>query len=660
MSSQPQAWALESQPGFGRARDDRPALTVLLAEDDPGDARLLREQLAEFGAGEFSVQWVEWLEDVLTRLDVGGLDVVLLDLTLPDSEACDTFERVRTLAPEVPVVVLTELADETLAIRAVTVGAQDYLVKRQVDGRSLVRCLRYAVERKRAEDALRESEARYRDLVKTSQDLIWRCDREGRLTYLNPAWERTHGYELEEMLGRAFADFQDPEVAARDIEEFGRHLAGGSLHGYETTHLSRNGEPIHLVFNAVPLRDATGDIVGTQGTARDITERKEGERRQVLLATAIEQAAESVVITGTDGTIAYVNPAFERITGYTYDEAIGRNPSMLKSGRHDKAFYQALWETILRGEVWEGRIINKKKDGSLYEDEGSISPVRDEHGDIVLFVAVTRDVTNEVRLERQLRQAQKMEALGTLAGGVAHDFNNFLVAIVGHGELAQESLSEGSAARGNVEQILSAADRGRSLINQILTFSRPGDGERGLVDLPSIVREALSLVSATLPNAIEIREYLDLHTATILADEAQVYHILMNLTTNASHAMQEGGGVLEVRVDEVTLDEKLASRISGIGEGQYVRLTVRDTGHGMDAATLERIFDPFFTTKAAGEGAGLGLSTVHGIVRSHQGGVSVESTPGKGTTFQIYFPRSVQPGPAALVPGPSVGSGASC
>ena len=375
-----------------------------------------------------------------------------------------------------------------------------------------------------------------------------------------------------------------------------------------------------------------------QWARQALDERERIDEDRTRLAAAVDQASELIFITDTEGVIQYVNPSFEKITGYTRDEAVGRKPSLLKSGKHDAAFYTGLWATISRGAVWNGRIVNRKKDGTLYEEEATITPIRDHGGRIVSYVAVKRDVTREVTLKKQLRQAQKMEAIGTLAGGIAHDFNNILAAIIGYTELARMDLVEGTPLMDNINKVLGASYRARDLVAQILAFSRQTEQELRPVSISAIVKEALKLLRASLPATIEIRQRVLMDPATILADATQIHQVLMNICTNAGHAMRLTGGVLEVYLGEPREAFEPPLPLQHLVAEDYLCLAIRDTGHGMPPEVLERIFDPYFTTKKKEEGTGLGLAVVHGIVSSHKGHITVDSTPGEGTLFKIYFP----------------------
>ncbi len=372
--------------------------------------------------------------------------------------------------------------------------------------------------------------------------------------------------------------------------------------------------------------------------AGDITERKRVEESHARLALAVEQAAETIVITDTKGTILYVNPAFERTTGYTRAEALGQNPRVLKSGQHDAEYYQRMWAVLQQGEIWSGHLINRRKDGTLYEEEATISPIRDPGGTIVNFVAVKRDVTREVQLESQFRQTQKMESIGTLAGGIAHDFNNILAAMFGYSYLLQQDTEGNAPAQESIAEILTAANRAKELVQQILTFSRQREQKREVIRLDVVVKEATKFLRASLPAQIKIELKLAADTPAVLADPTQIYQVTMNLATNALHALEGRSGLISVRLAAFQPDVEFIQAHPELRPIAYARLTVADTGQGMSAKTLERIFEPFFTTKPIGQGTGLGLAVVHGIVQSHAGAITVESEVGQGTTFNLYFP----------------------
>ncbi|MBE9572348.1 MAG: PAS domain S-box protein [Proteobacteria bacterium] len=495
-------------------------------------------------------------------------------------------------------------------------------------------------ERKVTEKALRESEERFRGISHSMADWIWEVDKYGRYTFASGKVKEIIGYEPEELIGKTPFELM-PEDSEKRIGAYLKKVVSEKKPIADLEHwtLTKEGDSICLLTNGVPILNEKGESYGYRGVDKDITERKQAEEERMRLATAIEQATESVVITDRDGTIQYVNPAFESITGYCRQEAVGQNPRTLKSGKHREEFYTDLWNTIASGKVWRGHFINKNKNGTLYEEEATISPIKNTAGEIINFVAVKRDVTEEIKLEDKLRQAQKMEAIGTLAGGIAHDFNNILSAIIGYTELAEYEIPEGSKTREKLKEVLKAGRRAKDLVKQILAFSRQGDQERKPLQISHIVKEALKLLRASLPTTIEIRRNIEPDTGIIEADPTQIHQVMMNLCTNAAHAMNNKGGMLEVGIRNVEVgNEDIGLEYPNVPPGHYVLLTIRDTGHGMSAGVVERIFDPYFTTKEKGEGTGLGLAVVHGIVKSYGGTITVYSEIGKGSTFNIYLP----------------------
>lgn len=391
-------------------------------------------------------------------------------------------------------------------------------------------------------------------------------------------------------------------------------------------------------FNTM-VKDLKRTTVSRDLLVQEIAQRKRVEEDKIRLATVIEQAAEAVIITDKDANIQYVNPAFEQISGYSRQEVIGKTTSILESGRHDENFMKRMWDTISSGDIWSGRFINKKKNGSFYEMDATISPIKDKSGNIINYVSVQKDVTREVEIEKQLQQAQKMEAIGTLAGGIAHDFNNILAALIGYTELSREDVPEGSDVRDNLEEIYKAANRAKDLVGQILTFSRQDMRKRPPIKIHLIVKEALKLLRPSLPSTIEIKKEIP-DTGTAMADPTRIHQLVMNLCTNAYHAMREAGGILTVELEEVHLDSDAAALVlsPNLSAGSYIRLLVSDTGSGIPSNLVDKIFDPYFTTKEKGEGTGLGLAVAHGIVKTHRGAITVDSTPGKGSVFLVYLP----------------------
>jgi PAS domain S-box-containing protein len=370
---------------------------------------------------------------------------------------------------------------------------------------------------------------------------------------------------------------------------------------------------------------------------RELAVRRRAEENLRKLSVAVEQNPASIMITDISGTIEYVNPHFTGLTGYTFDEAVGRNPNMLRSGETDTEVYRRLWETILAGGEWRGEFHNRKKDGELYWEQALIAPIRDNNHVITHFIAIKEDVTERKHLEGQLRHAQKMDAIGQLAGGIAHDFNNILTAIVGYASIMQLKLPDDSPLKKSAAQITATAERGAHLTQGLLAFSRKQASNPVVVDLNEVINRVHQLLLRLISEDINLEICLDPQVFAIMADSGQIEQVLMNLSTNARDAMPHGG-VITIKTEAVTLDADFVNA-RGFGTvGRYVQLTISDNGEGMEPEISRHIFEPFYTTKELGKGTGLGLSIVYGIIKKHNGYIVCHSAIGLGAIFQIYLP----------------------
>ena len=506
-------------------------------------------------------------------------------------------------------------------------------------------------QRRQAEEALKDSNQRYQELFEKSRrqeelylsmfncsaDPIIVYDLEGNVKYLNPAHTEIFGWTLDELHNKPFETVPewDKESTVSIIK--GILETGQTYRSYETQRLTRDNRLVDVSISASRYLDHKGATAGMLVIIQNISGRKKAQEVQKRLATAIEQAAEAVVITDSEAVIQYVNPAFEQITGYSTSEVIGKNPNLLKSGLHEDSFYQRLWETIERGEVWRGRLTNKKKDGSIYYEDATISPVRDLRGKIQNYVAVKRDVTETIELTQQLLHSQKMEAIGTLAGGIAHDFNNLLQVVMGYCEILMESKGPDHAEFSDLQKIYLAGKKGADLVKKLLTFSRNEQTKLVETDLNAEITQVCGLLLRTIAKSVKMDLNLSGDLSLVDADPNQLAQVIMNLILNARDAMPDGG-TLSIETRNVSLDEEYCSKHFDVKPGNYVRLVFSDTGEGMDKSTMDHIFEPFFSTKEVGKGTGLGLATVYGIVKNHAGHLTCESSPGKGSTFRIYFP----------------------
>ncbi|MCK5131188.1 MAG: response regulator [Candidatus Sabulitectum sp.] len=372
--------------------------------------------------------------------------------------------------------------------------------------------------------------------------------------------------------------------------------------------------------------------------AIDVTDERKQQAEHERLISAMEQAAEVVIITDVDGTIQYVNPVFLQATGYTCEEAIGRNPSFLSSGKQSDAFYREMWETLKSGKTWTGRLVNKKKDGMLYTEEASISPVLDTSGDIINFVAVKRDITIEISLQEQSRQMQKMESIGRLAGGVAHDYNNMLGVILGYLEISMEDMDPSLPLYANLMEIRKAAERSVGVTRQLLAFARKQPFSTEILDLNATLAGMLNMLHRLIGENIEILWKPGDSLWSVKVDPSQTDQIIANLCINARDSIS-GSGKIVIETRNVTISKTYCSENTWFIPGEFVLLTVSDDGCGISKEIMENIFEPFFTTKEIGNGTGMGLATVYGIIKQNNGFINVYSEPGQGTSFKIYLPR---------------------
>ena len=431
---------------------------------------------------------------------------------------------------------------------------------------------------------------------------------------------------------------------------FKRHLAGEEIDPYEYKLINKNGDEIETIITSrliyyegeSALLGIVTDISKLKQVERDLRKSEEKFRQ------AFQNSPIGMALCNMDGSFVQINSAYLEMTGYSQSEL---QQLTFRDLTHpeDLAKQMPYYEQCVRGEIDSYQLDKRyvKKDGEIIWVNMIAAISKDEAGKPLHALIMVEDITevkmaekNRQRLEAQLRQAQKMEAIGTLAGGIAHDFNNILGAIIGYSEMAIYDTEEGSMVRHNMEQVLKAGHRAKDLVKQILAFSRKSEQDKKIILITPIIKEVLKLLRASLPTTIEIRQHFEPNLGAIFADPTQIHQVIMNLGTNSAHAMENTGGLLDVNLLNVDLGPEEAAKFGDLEPGRYVGLVVKDTGHGIDATTLERIFEPYFTTKTKEKGTGMGLAVVHGIVKGHNGGIRVTSKPEQGTSFEILFPRT--------------------
>jgi len=455
---------------------------------------------------------------------------------------------------------------------------------------------------------------------------------------------RRLGYTLEELRKLAPRDIALPEDEAR-LQAVNEALQAQGHAIFECAVRTKGGEVYPVEVHVHHMRLGGRTVILSM--LRDITARKRTEEVMRHLSQAVAQSPVAIVITDTQGRITFVNRRAQETTGYTEAELLGRNPRILNSGFNPPEIFRELWAAITAGQVWDGDLQNKRKTGELFWGHATISPILDDAGAITHFMSFMEDITGEKQLREQLRHAQKLEAVGQLAGGVAHDFNNILQVINGYGTLIQMTLPEGDSNRSAVGEIMKAAERAAHLTHSLLAFSRKQIMNPKNVDLNAVVTNVDKFLRRVIGEDIQLKLQRSEEPLPVKVDVGQIEQVLMNLATNARDAMP-AGGVLTVATSFVETDHQF-EQSHGFGRaGRYALITVTDNGCGMDEATQKRIFDPFFSTKEMGRGTGLGLSIVYGIVKQHGGYVVAASELKVGTTFRIYLP---------LVPEPADGEG---
>ena len=504
----------------------------------------------------------------------------------------------------------------------------------------------------RSEASLRQNEEKYRTILDNIEDGYFEVDLNGNFTFFNTSVCRILGYSPSKMPGMNNRDYMDEKNAKKVFETFNRvYKTGEPARGFDWEIIKGEGSRGHLDASVSLITDEAGNRIGFRGIARDITERIQAEKdlreSEEKYRQLVNHAPAGIYeVDFTKGKLVSVNDVMSEYTGYSKDELLNMNTLDFLTRESQEQMTDRITRLMNGEKIYDSiEYKGRKKDGREFWILVDARYFYDKNGRPTRAMVVAHDITDrkraqeeKSRLEDQLQQAQKMEAIGTLAGGIAHDFNNILSVIIGYTELILMNGNVHAEVRQNLKEIFNASKHARDMVKQILAFSRQSKQERKPIQAAHIVKEATKMLRASLPTTIVIKQQIEKDTGIIEADPTQIHQVLMNLCTNAAHAMDGKDGIMQISLSNAELNQSAPEIAPGLKPGPYLKLSISDTGHGIAPENYEKIFDPYFTTKKKEEGTGLGLAVVQGIVKSHNGAVIVESEVGKGTVFHVYLP----------------------
>jgi PAS domain S-box-containing protein len=613
--------------------------TILLVEDDAISTLATVARLKKFGYAVVTTNTGE--KSIQIAAGAGKIDLILMDIGL--GGGIDGLEAARQILVlrTIPIIFLTGHSEQETIENARGIPCYGYVIK-EPDDFVLQSSIEMAFDLFDAHVKVRESEGRFRALVEWTPEAAV-VHRDGKILYVNPAAVALFGaVSAQDLVGRPILDRIHPDFHQIALTRQKNMLDNGvdaSL--AEMKYIQLDGTIAHAEIRATQLVYDGAPAIHV--SLRDITEGKRAEEKLRQLSQAVEQSPVSIMITDTAGSIEYVNPKFIEVTGYFLDEVVGKNPRFLKSGYCSPEEYSELWKTLTTGGEWHGEFHNKKKNGDLYWESATISPIVNGAGETTHFLAVKEDITEHKQAEEKLKLAEKrllrsekMEAIGLLAGGIAHDFNNILTGIIGYTGMSERHADNNPVLKNNLQIVLAASDRAKNLVQQILSFSHQSVHQKEIIELTPIVMEVIDLLKAAIPSSVEIKADLQPGVKPVFADSTKLHEVILNLATNAVHAMNQNG-VLTIRLYPKIFHGVEYVQTGELTPGEYSVIEITDTGSGMDSFTLSKVFEPFFTTKAFGVGTGMGLSVVHGIIQQHGGNIHIESIKGKGSTFKIYL-----------------------
>lgn len=634
-------------------------MRVLHLEDSPPDAELVAHRLA--------ASWPNCrIEHALSReqyeaaLSQANYDLILCDYTLQGYDGLSALELARQRRPHTPFIFLSGTIGEERAIEALQRGATDYVIKDRPS--RLIPAIRQALARadeerrlQHTEEALRENRERFRQIAENVDDLIVMLDRSGRCVYQNPAYAKAVGRETAGSGDDVFADAH-PDDRAALRKAFETTLRTGEHPRVEFRLRRPDGAIRHLEAQHTVVRDAASNVHQVIIVARDVTERRAAQERIERQAELLDRAQDAILMRDMHDRITYWNRSAARIYGWSTNEALGRDATALWN--EDPAQVEtARRATLLHGE-WMGEIPQRSRTGAELVMQSRWSLVHDKNGEPIGFLVINTDIAEKKRLEAQFLRVQRAESIGLLAGGVAHDINNVLVPILSSTEMLEPVVTD-TEGRQFLSSIRSSAQHGAALVRQLLAFSRGAVGQQTEIPLAPFLEDFTRFVTQMFPRSVAVTLDTAPDLRSIRGDAVQLKQVLVNLCLNARDAMPNGG-YIEIFARNHFVNEAEASLFHEIKPGPFAEIVVADNGTGMPPSVLERVFDPFFTTKGHGKGTGLGLAAVRGIVKGHEGIITVESQVGRGTRFRILIPATPAPSSSPSTPAadpPSTGRG---
>jgi PAS domain S-box-containing protein len=620
-------------------------LRILHLEDDSDFVALVRDLLEQEGIEAETVA-TDNRKGFDKALGESQLDLILADYRLPTVTGIEALQLARRQRPEVPFLLVSGSIGEEAAVHALRSGATDYINKQGIE--RLIPAMRRAIQetrerqqRREAESELSRRERFFRALMENTLDVFAIVNHEGRFRYLSPSVKPVLGFAPHELIGKSAFDYTHPDDVAQLTRALNQVLAAADARAAcEMRFMTRDGQWRHLeIVGQNRLHDT--EVAGIVVNARDITDRKLAQEHLREQAALLDRAQDSIVVGDLEGRIIYWNRGAERLHGWSANEVIGLNARDFLY--KETSWMEAAANAIISSGEWHGEVVKKTKSGGEVTLQTRWSLVRDNQGQPKSILSISTDITEKKRLEAQLLRSQRLEAVGKLAGGIAHDLNNILAPIMVSIALLRERNQEADTQR-ILAMLEAGAKRGADIVKQILWFSRGLEGKRVLLNPRHILKDTARFVAETFDKSIELQTVVPSDLWPILGDPTHLHQVLLNLCVNSRDAMPQGGQ-LTLAARNVLVDEAYQSSHPGATPGPCVVLEVTDTGAGIPPEIRERIFEPFFTTKEIGKGTGLGLSTVLSIVRDYGGFIHLESQPGQGTRFLIHIPA--QPGEQA-------------